>query len=244
MTTTAKTLPIVFIPGASSDDTVWDAQKNHFAQTTTAIAVNLTQYDNIADMSAHVLNAVEGDFIICGTSMGGYVALDVLKKANRRVKKVIFCNTSARADTPEKTAQRLAEVAAGIEAYAANRVEDAHYRTFLSQKSFEDKALIKRLRAVSERVGYDCFKNHQLACSGRPDSIDFLPQIDIPALIIGGTEDIVTPPERQAEMYDKIPGAKLVMIPDVGHIAHMEATETVTAAIDAFVHDGVSGEKT
>lgn len=238
MTANTKTLPIVFVPGASSDDTVWDAQKNHFAQTTTAITVNLTQYDSIADMSTHVLQAVGGDFIICGTSMGGYVALDVLKKAGGRVKKVIFCNTSARADTPEKTAQRMAEVAAGPEAYAANRVDDAHYKTFLSNKSFEDKALIKKLRAVSERVGYACFKNHQLACSSRPDSIDFLPQIDIPTLIIGGTEDIVTPPERQAEMHEKIPNAKLVMLSDVGHIAHMEAADTVTQAIEAFISDG------
>ena len=238
MTTNTNKLPIVFIPGASSDDTVWDTQKNHFAQNRAAITVNLTPYDSIADMSAHVLNAVEGDFIVCGTSMGGYVALDVLKKANGRVKKVIFCNTSARADTAEKTAQRMAEVAAGIDAYTANRIDDTHYKTFLSDKSFENKALIKKLRAVSERVGYDCFKNHQIACAGRPDSIDFLPQIDIPALIIGGTEDIVTPPARQAEMNDKIPNAKLIMLPNVGHIAHMEAADTVTTAIDTFINDG------
>jgi pimeloyl-ACP methyl ester carboxylesterase len=243
MTATAKTLPIVFIPGASSDDTVWDAQKNHFAQATTAITVNLTSYDSIADMSAHVLAAVDGDFIICGTSMGGYVALDVLKKAHGRVKKVIFCNTAARADTPEKTAQRMAEVAAGAEAYAANRIDDTHYKTFLSDKSFEDKALVKKLRAVSERVGYACFKNHQIACSTRLDSIDFLSQIDIPALIIGGTEDTVTPPERQAEMKEKIPNAQLIMIPEVGHIAHMEAADTVTAAIEAFILDDTQGEQ-
>jgi pimeloyl-ACP methyl ester carboxylesterase len=235
MTVDAQTLPIVFVPGASSDDTVWDAQKNHFAQKTTAITVNLTQYDSIADMSAHVLQAVTGDFILCGTSMGGYVALDVLKKAKERVKKVIFCNTTARADTPEKTAQRMAEVAAGPDAYIANRVDDAHYKTFLSNKSFENKELIRTLRAVSERVGFACFKNHQIACGGRPDSIDFLPQIDIPALIIGGTEDIVTPPERQAEMREKIPHAQLVMLPDVGHIAHMEAADAVTRALDDFI---------
>jgi len=243
MTINAETLPIVFVPGASSDDTVWDAQKNHFAQKTAAVTVNLTQYDSIDAMSAHVLDTVEGDFILCGTSMGGYVALDVLKKAGGRVKKVIFCNTAARADTPEKTAQRMAEVAAGPEAYAANRADDAHYKTFLSDKSFTDKTLIKNLRAVSERVGFACFKNHQRACSGRPDSIGFLPQIDIPALIIGGAEDIVTPPECHAEMHEKIPNAKLILLPDVGHIAHMEAANAVTQAIDAFISGGTEGEK-
>lgn len=235
MSAAGQTLPIVFVPGASSDDTVWDAQKHYFAQKTNALTVNLTKYDSIADMSAHVLNAVAGDFILCGTSMGGYVAFDVLKKAQARVKKVVFCNTSARADTPEKTAQRMAEVVMGEKAYLANRVDDEHYKVFLSERSFEDKELITKLRAVSKRVGYDCFKNHQTACSTRADSMGFLNQINIPTLIIGGTEDTVTPPERQAEMHGGIAGSKLLMLPDCGHIAHMEAAGTVTAEIDRFL---------
>ena len=156
MSAAGQTLPIVFVPGASSDDTVWDAQKNYFAQKTNAQTVNLTKYDSIADMTSHVLNTVTGDFILCGTSMGGYVAFDVLKKAQDRVKKVIFCNTSARADTPEKTAQRMAEVVMGEKAYLANRIDDEHYKVFLSNKSFQNKELIAELRAVSKRVGYDC----------------------------------------------------------------------------------------
>lgn len=235
MSATGQTLPIVFVPGASSDDAVWDAQKDYFAQSTHALTVNLTKYDSIADMSSHVLNAVAGDFILCGTSMGGYVAFDVLKKAQGRVKKVILCNTSAHADTPEKMAQRMAEVVMGEKAYLANRIDDEHYKVFLSNRSFQNKELIAELRAVSKRAGYDCFKNHQMACSTRADSTDFLGNIHIPTLIIGGTEDTVTPPERQTEIHAGIAGSKLVMLPDCGHIAHREAAETVTAEIDRFI---------
>jgi len=236
MTAPADLMPIVFIPGASSDDTVWDAQKNYFAQQRPALTVDLTRFDSISAMAAHVIAAAPAkEFIICGTSMGGYVGLEVLKQAGDRVKKAIFCNTSARADTPAKSRQRQADVDAGPDVYIESRKDDDHYKTFLSDKSFENKNLIKTLRAVSIRVGYDCFKNHQTACATRESSVAFLPQINIPTLIIGGTEDQVTPPALQTEMQENIKGAQLIMLPHTGHIAHMEEAETVTAEVEKFL---------
>jgi pimeloyl-ACP methyl ester carboxylesterase len=237
MTTHADSLPIIFIPGASSDDTVWDAQKNHFAQRRTALTVDLTRFDSISAMAAHVIAAAPApEFIICGTSMGGYVGLEVLKQAGDRVKKAIFCNTSARADTPAKSKQRQADIDAGPDVYIEARKDPEHYKTFLSARSFENKDLIKSLHAVSLRVGYDCFKNHQTACATRESSVAFLPQINIPTLIIGGAEDQVTPPALQTEMQENIKGAQLLMLPQTGHIAHMEEADTVTAEIEKFLH--------
>lgn len=228
-------LPIVFVPGASSDASVWDGQKNYFARRASALSLDLTAFDAVSAMADHVLENAPPEFILCGTSMGGYVALDVLKKAKARVRKAIFCNTSARADTPEKTRQRQADVEAGEAAYIEARRDPEHYKVFLSEKSFRNKALVARLQEVSARVGYGCFRRHQAACSTRPCSLSFLPQIDMPVLVIGGTEDKVTPPELQREMQAAIPGARLVLLPDAGHIAHLEAAEAVTAEIDKFL---------
>lgn len=230
-------LPIVFIPGASSDDTVWDAQKNHFANTREAVTVSLVDLDNISDMSDRVLAAVKGDFIVCGTSMGGYVALDVLKKAKHRVKKVIFCCTSARADTPERAAQRMAEIALGEQAYVEARKDDRHYRGFIGPKHWHNTELIRSLRDVSQRVGFGCFSRHQTACANRPDSVGFLGKIDIPALVISGEKDILIPYALQKEMHENLPNSTLVSIPDAGHIAHIEDAARVTAAIEDFLQD-------
>lgn len=233
----SNALPIVFIPGASSDDTVWDAQKNHFAATREAITVSLVDLDNISDMSDRVLAAVKGDFIICGTSMGGYVALDVLKKAKQRIKKVIFCCTSARADTLERAAQRMAEIALGEQAYVEARKDDRHYRGFIGPKYWNNTELIRSLRDVSQRVGFGCFSRHQTACANRADSVPFLEKIDIPALVISGEKDILIPYALQKEMHDHLPQSTLVSIPDAGHIAHIEDAERVTAAIEEFLKD-------
>jgi pimeloyl-ACP methyl ester carboxylesterase len=230
-------LPIVFIPGASSDDTVWDAQKNHFAQNRRAITVDLTDLDDIGAMAERVLASVDGDFIVCGTSMGGYVALDILKKAGSRIKKAIFCCTSARADTPERKRQRMIEIAAGDNGWRAAREDDTHYHAFLGKRAQEDSALIEKLRAVSLRVGYGGFSRHQTACANRPDSRDFLPKIGIPALVISGSEDALIPPEMQQEMHALLPQSTLVSVEGAGHIAHMEDEKAVTEAIAAFIEE-------
>lgn len=228
-------LPIVFIHGASSDATVWSVEKDYFAPRTGASAVDLTAFDNIGRMADHVLAGAPQEFIVCGTSMGGYVALDVLQKAKGRVRKAILCNTTARPDTPERTAQRMADVAAGEEVYIRARKLREHYKEFLSAKSAQDDSLVERLRDISMRVGYDCYKRHQIACSQRPDKLDFLPQITMPVLIVGGAEDKVIPPALQQEIHERIPGSILRIVAGTGHCTHMEDPSALNSEIEKFL---------
>lgn len=227
-------LPIVFLPGASSDEAAWDAQRSFFSQKTGVIVVNLTQFDSIGAMADHVLEKAPPEFALCGTSMGGYVALDVLKKAGGRVKKAALCNTTARADTPERSRERAAEVALGEEAYIRARNDDAHYNQLLGKKSARDRALVARLREISLRVGYGCFSRHQKACAGREESLSFLPGVSIPVLITGGEEDALIPPALQREMHEKIAGSRLAILSGAGHIAQMETAEAMTEELDRF----------
>lgn len=229
------TLPLVLLHGATSDPGVWDAQVAHFSATRTVIAVDLTSFDSVENMAQHVLETTPPSFVLCGTSMGGYAALAVLRADKARVKRVIFCNTGARADTEEKKRQRRIEVAAGEEKYFETRKDDSHYALFLGTRAATDKALVAKLRAVAHRVGYDCFRRHQTACMNRPDSVPLLSTVDIPALIIGGDEDRITPPELQQEMRALLPQATLKMFPGVGHTAHMEETAAFNAEIETFL---------
>lgn len=228
-------LPIVFIPGASSDESAWDDQCDYFKQRTQVVVAGLTGFDDIEKMADHVLKIAPPEFMLCGTSMGGYVALDVLKKAGNRVKKAVLCNTTARADTPERKRQRQIEVAQGEAVYLKARQDDAHYRAFLSEKSSRDKALIARLRDISLRVGYGCFSRHQAACAGRVESLTFLPQIDIPVLLIGGAEDALIPPALQEEMRGLIRGSRLAILPGAGHITQMETPGAMTEELEKFL---------
>lgn len=229
-----KALPIVFIPGASSDEATWEAQRAYFSKKADVTVVNLTQYDDIEEMADYVLERAPSEFAVCGTSMGGYVALAVLKKAKGRVKKAALCNTSARADTPERRKERAAEIALGEEAYIKSRHEEGHYDALISKKSAKNAALIAALRETSLRVGYGCFSRHQTACAGRDESLSFLSQIDMPVLVIGGAEDALIPPALQQEIHENIKGSKLAILQDAGHIAQMETAEAMTEELDRF----------
>lgn len=228
-------LPIVFLHGASSDPSSWDDQKAHFSKTRAVAVPDLTAFDNISVMGDHVLSVAPAEFILCGTSMGGYVAFDVLKKARGRVKTAILCNTTARADTPERKRQRQMDVNAGEEAYKAARLDDDHYKAFLSPASAQDKALVAKLRAISQRVGYACFARHQKACADRVEALSYLPQIDMPVLVIGGADDTLIPLDLQREIQQGIKGAQLLAIEGTGHITNMEKPADMNAAIDGFI---------
>ncbi len=231
----AAPLSIVFIPGATSDETAWDMQREYFAKRMRVEVVNLTGFDNIGAMADYVLEIAPQEFVICGTSMGGYVALDVLKKAKGRVKKAVLCNTSARADTPERQRQRRMEIAQGEEAYRAARKDDSHYAAFLSEKSMRNQALIAKLRDISNRVGYGCFTRHQTACADRAESLSFLPQINMPVLVVGGAEDKLIPPSLQEEIHAGIKGSTLAILPEAGHIAQLENADAMAAALETFL---------
>ena len=240
-------LPIVFIPGASSDETTWADQQRHFDGRTQVIVAGLTQFDTIDAMSDQVLKLAPPEFLLCGTSMGGYVALDVLKKAKARVKKVVLCNTTARADTPELRSQRQAEINLGEEAYLKARQDDNHYSAFLSEASLRNRALIARLREISTRVGYGCFKRHQNACATRSDSLAFLESIDIPVLVVGGCRPhkpgIHAPDDRlpsalQEEIHQKIGQSRLRIISGAGHITQMEKPDEMTSVLAEFFFAG------
>jgi pimeloyl-ACP methyl ester carboxylesterase len=181
-----------------------------------------------------VLKLAPPEFLLCGTSMGGYVALDVLKKAKSRVKKVALCNTTARADTPERRRQRQMEVSQGEEAYIRARQDDSHYGAFLSDASLRDRALLARLREISARVGYGCFSRHQNACATRKDSLPFLSSLDMPVLVVGGAEDKLIPPALQEEIHRNVRGSRLEIISGAGHIAQMERPEEMISILEDF----------
>jgi len=228
-------LPIVFIHGASSDPTSWDDQKAYFSASRGVTVPDLTSFDNISVMGDAVLAAAPAEFILCGTSMGGYVAFDILKKAKGRVKVSILCNTTARADAPERKRQRQMEVNSGEEAYKEARKNDDHYKAFLSEKSSQDKTLVARLRGISQRAGYGCFSRHQKACAERAESLAYLPEINMPVLVMGGAEDKLIPLELQREIQQGIKGAQLVSIEGTGHITNMEKPAEMNAAIETFL---------
>lgn len=229
--------PLIFVPGAGSDPRAW-AEQIALLPDWDCRAVDCTADDSIAAMAARVLAQVEGPFILCGTSMGGYVALAVACRAPERVVKLVLANTNARADTPERRQGRLQDIAAGPEAFIAQRQPRAYpdyVAGFLAAVSLRDAALVERLRQIALTIGFDAYVRHQQACMRRGATLAELPRFKMPVLLLGGVEDRVTPPEQQREIAARIPHAVLHILPDCGHNAQQEQPALFHEQLKAFI---------
>ena len=101
----AKT-PLVLVPGLLCDDRLWQHQAEHLADLADPIIADATRGASIPEMARAVLDAAPERFALAGLSMGGYVALEIMRDAPERVARLALLDTSARADIPEQTATR------------------------------------------------------------------------------------------------------------------------------------------
>ena len=217
----------VMIPGLLSTAEVYRSLINATGENVFVAETRLD--DTIEAMAQRLLDEAPGRFLLCGHSMGGYVALEVLRLAAERVAGVALIATSARPDTPEQTAvrRRLVEMACklGIEKAAL----------LLEPKLFGPRTgseVLRRLNlAMSGEIGAEVFARQQAAIIARRDQRAILPGIAVPTVVVAGTADAIIPPQRSQEMAEAIPGAELVMIEEIGHMVPLEAPQPTIAAL-------------
>lgn len=214
------TQELVLIPGIGSDSEVWDR-----------IApgrVMMSGAATIPDMAREILSAAPPAFALAGHSMGGYIALEIMRQAPDRVTRLALLSTSARADTPEQAASREQVIAAAERDYPA--VAGQFARLCLSPEARENSAIVARLEAMLLRCGGD-FVRQSKAVLIRRDQRDLLGAIAVPVLVVSGEADRVVSPERSAELAEAIPGARFVTLPGCGHIPQFEIPDAVREAM-------------
>lgn len=190
--------------------------------------------DTMSGVAARVLDDAPDRFVYAGLSMGGYVGFEVMRHAPERVTALVLLNTSARADTPDKTEGRQAMIALA-EAEGIDAVADAHLPALLSEKHLAREDLTSTFREMARKTGVDTYLRQQTAIMNRPDSRELLREIDVPTLVIVGADDTLTPPDLAREMADGISGAELVVIDDCGHLSTIERPQAVNDAIRSFL---------
>jgi pimeloyl-ACP methyl ester carboxylesterase len=195
--------------------------------------------DSIAAMARRILDQAPPRFALLGLSMGGYIGFELLRQAPARVMRLALLDTSARPDTPEQSARR----GALIEQARAGRfgeVADLLYPALVHPDRLTDHGLRAQVRSMAEETGAEAFIRQQTAIMNRIDSRPHLAAIGCPTLVLVGDADQLTPPERAQEIAAAIPGARLVVVPDSGHLSTLEQPERVNAALLEWL--GAHGE--
>ncbi len=229
-------VPLALLPGLLTDRALWAHQIAALADLAESRVADFTTQGSIAGMARSVLEMMPARFALAGLSMGGYVAMEVLRRAPQRVGVLGRLDTKARLDTPARTAARKAFIEQARSG-AFKGVSRQALEMYVHPDRVADAILADAVLAMTARVGRDAFLSQQAAIMGRPDSRPGLPKIACPTLVLCGRQDQPTPVECHQEIAAAIPGAKLTVIEDCGHLSPMERPEAVTAALRAWLGD-------
>ncbi len=187
-------------------------------------------HDSLGGMAEELLAKVPAHFTLIGLSLGGYLAFEIIRRQLQRLERLVLMDTTAVADHPARRAGRLADIAkvreGGIEALLpelpARWLHPAHAQRV---------ELTNLMSAMARSIGARGQFNQQAAMLARPDSHDDLARVMVPTLVTCGRNDPVTPVRDHQAMAARIPGARLEIIENCGHLSTIEQPESVNRVL-------------
>jgi pimeloyl-ACP methyl ester carboxylesterase len=224
--------PLVLLPGLLCDAALWQPQLSDLADVCDFFVADLTEHETMKDMAASVVrDSPWREFALAGLSMGGYVAQEIMRQAPQRVTRLALLDTRSRPEQPEETERRhqfmkLAQTERGF-----TPVTNRMLPLMVHSSRIKDAPLVKVIREMAERTGIEAYIRQQKAIISRPDFRPDLARIKCPTLVLCGRQDQLTPLENSEEMAAAIPGAKLVIVEECGHMSTLERPQVVNKAI-------------
>lgn len=240
---------ILFVHGFPLDHSMWDAQVNALSSSYRCLAVDLRGFgrstvtsgtvtmEQMADDLAAMLDGlnITQPVTLCGLSMGGYVAWQFWKRHSSRLAALILCDTRAIADTEEGAKQRL-ETADRVEAEGSGFLAEAMLPKLYAETTYHARPeMIEDARRVILATAPSGIAAAARGMAQRPDVTSWLPEIDVPALLITGEQDAISPAAEMAAIAQAMPRGTHAIIPTAGHMAPQEQPDAVNAALRAFL---------
>jgi pimeloyl-ACP methyl ester carboxylesterase len=222
--------PLLMIPGLMCTGDVFRDQIVAISHQRPVLMADHRRADSIKAIAGQILKSAPPRFALAGLSMGGYVAFEIMRQAPQRVERLALIDTSAAPDSPQATATRWERIRAAREGRYLETAE-AMFPGMVLPAHAHDKDLLRRYMLMAEETGAEAFALQQTAILGRPDSRPTLAGIGVKTVVIVGKEDQLTPPEAAKVIAAGIAGAKLVEVPDCGHLSSMERPAAVTQAL-------------
>ena len=221
--------PIVFIPGLLCTETLFAPQIAAFSDRPILVADH-RHHDTIEAIALHLLEQAPASFALAGLSMGGYVAMEVMRQAPERVSRLALIDTSPYADDAERLKRRQLLIKL-TQRKGFTKVPHLLYPGFVHSDREHDTNLKSIVLDMAYETGAEAFIRQTKAIMSRVDSRSSLQEISCPTLVLVGDGDTLTPPHRAKEMQSLIPDSRLAIIQGSGHLPTLENPDETTAEL-------------
>ena len=244
--------PVVLIHGYPFNRSLWNEQVEALSSSYRVIVPDLRGFGEsdssagpatmirMAQDVAALLDHLEiSRAVIGGLSMGGYVALAFYKQFPSRVRALVLADTRAQADTEEAKRTRAQQAEKALSEGMAG-IADAMLPKLLTPETVSKRPeVVKRVRDMMLKTKPEGAASALLGMAEREDQTSLLSRIAAPALILVGAEDAITPVADSEKMHNAIPGARLVMLENAGHVSNLERTEEFNKHLMDFLRDSL-----
>jgi 3-oxoadipate enol-lactonase len=246
--------PMLLVHGFPLNHSMWAGQMEGLASDCRVIAPDLRGFgqspfvpgsaadgavtmEDYADDLAALLDArdVRVPVVLCGLSMGGYIAWQFWRRHAARLAALILCDTKSSADTAEAAGARR-QMAERVLKEGAAVAAEAMLPKFFARSTVERQpALVESMRQAILATLPEAIAAAQRGMAQRADVTGWLKAIDVPALVLAGAEDVISPPAEMRAMAAAMPQARFVEVPEAGHMAPLEQPNAVNQAVREFL---------
>jgi pimeloyl-ACP methyl ester carboxylesterase len=240
MSPTSRDRPVLFLlPGLLCDRASWDDVASRLAPGVECRVPDYSSEHSLGAMAERVLAEAPATFALAGHSMGGRVALEVLRRAPGRVTRIALLDTGYRSRPDGSAGESERQKRLALLALARDKGMRAMgrewMRAMVHPARLADAPLVESILEMIERQTPDRYAAQVEALLDRPDVSDLLGGIAVPSLVACGREDGWAPPEQHAQIAARIPGSRLALFDDCGHMAPMERPDAVARELAAWL---------
>lgn len=223
-------IPLLLLPGMMCDARLFAPQIVFFSQTRPVMVGFIGGHNSIEALAGDVLAQAPSKFALAGLSMGGIVAMEILRQAPERVCKLALMDTNPLAELQAVKLRRAPQIKAASSGALSQVMRDEMKPNYLA-KNPQKTNLLELCMEMALDLGPDVFVNQSIALRDRADQKSILQGFKGDALVLCGRHDRLCPVERHELMHQLVPNSHLVIIENAGHLPSLEQPKETTSAL-------------
>ena len=222
------------VPGMMCDERIFSPQIEELSKNLEVTVADISNFSSVRELASDVLKKAPKFFSLLGHSMGGIVAMEIYSQEPKRIEKLILMDTNPKAELDEVKLRREPQIKDVREGKLLEVMRDEMKPNYLAE-SDNKSSVLEVCMDMALSLGPDVFINQSIALQKRADQLNTIQSINIPVLIMCGSEDKLCTVERHEMMHNMISNSDLKIINNAGHMPTLEQPRETTEVLKEWL---------